>query len=137
MSNLLLLALSLTAGVQLESSPRASDPLTWIAGDWEIVDPETGEPEQACAKAQRFKPTADERHVDLTELGTPDFKARYTVVHRAKNRVLMFIDGEERLTDAGDPVLWWANFDGPDQFQWRRYDWPAGAATATWRRCQT
>ena len=125
-----------TTQVPTEASSTI-DPVAFLVGEWEIVD-ESGKTLQECSKAQTFKATPDGLHIDLTERGVADWSAHYLIIHRDKNRVLMFIEKEDRTTEQGDPVLWWAYFDGPDKFRWRRYDWDATAATATeWRRCRT
>lgn len=118
-------------------NPEPTDPARLIAGNWQIVDGEskTG---QDCAKGQSFAAAPDGRHIILTERGTPEaeWSVSYLIVRSDKNRLLMSIEGEQRLTENGDPVLWWAYFDGPDKFRWRRYDWKAGEVTAAeWRRC--
>jgi len=110
--------------------------LSLIAGDFQIVNGRTGEVVQDCAQAQRFEVRPDGRNVILTDVGVADWSANYTVLHSEPNRLLLYIEGEDRTTDAGDPVLWWAYFEGRDEFRWRRYDWPRDEATeAVWRRC--
>lgn len=132
-----LIALLLAQGAQVpaESFAQAS-PLSLIAGNWQIVNGATGEVVQDCARAQRFEVTPDGRNVILTEVWAANWSARYLVLHAEPGRVLMFIENEDRMTDEGDPVLWWAYFLGPDEFRWRRYDWGRNQATAmVWRRC--
>lgn len=131
------LLLTVTPATQAASAePAEVDPLSIFSGDWQVVTPRTGEVSIPCAKAQRFAVAADRKTVVLTHKGTEDPSVRYMVLRSEKNRVLMFIEDENRTTEAGDPVLWWAWFDGPDRFRWRRYDWPAQNATAAeWRRC--
>ena len=127
----MLAGLILASGAQDAAAPSASNPAPLIAGEWEVVDGESRQPAEGCAMAQIFKASPDGRHIDLTERGEPNWSARYLVVHRENDRILLFIEDEDRLTKQGDPVLWWANFDGPDHFKWRRYDWSAAAATST------
>ena len=80
--------------------------------------------------------TPDRKTIVLTEKSANNWTAKYMVLHQEEDRVLTFIENEERTTDAGDPVLWWAYFNGPDKFRWRRYDWDADAGTTSeWRRC--
>lgn len=112
------------------------DPLSVFSGDWQIIDAASGEVIQDCSKAQVFAVAPDRKTVLLTEKTVDDWASRYMVVRGEKNRVLMFIEDEERTTESGDPILWWANFDGPDTFRWRRYDWaPDNRTTSEWRRC--
>jgi len=112
------------------------DPLSVFSGDWQVVDPQTGKVAIDCKEAQRFAVSPDRKTVRLTEIGADKWSARYMVLRSEKNRVLMLIENEERKTEAGDPILWWAYFDGPDRFRWRQYDWASEArTTAEWRRC--
>lgn len=131
-----LVALISAAALQGAATDPAT-PSSLIDGDWQIVNTADDSTVYDCKNAQTFKSAPDRRTVVLTERGTANWQARYLVVHEEKDRVLMFIEKEDRLTDNGDPVLWWAYFDGPDKFRWRRYDWGKGDATATeWRRCR-
>lgn len=130
-----LIALIAAAAAQGGATGSATPSL--IDGDWQVVNTVDGSIVYDCQHAQTFKPAPDRRTVVLTERGTDNWQARYMVLHEEKDRVLMFIEKEERRTDNGDPVLWWAYFDGPDKFRWRRYDWDKGDATATqWQRCR-
>ena len=127
----------IAATVAQGGTENSATPLSLIDGNWQVVNTVNGDTVYDCQHAQNFKPTPDRRSVILTERATENWQARYLVLHEEKDRVLMFIEKEERKTDNGDPVLWWAYFDGPDKFRWRRYDWDASDATATeWRRCQ-
>jgi hypothetical protein len=112
------------------------DALARLAGTWEIV---SASGSTGCDRGQTFTPTADNRYVTLDQHDAEGAdNSRYIVLQVHNDRVLMFIEGEERLTAQGDPVIWWAVFDGPNTFRWRRYDWPATALTdALWRRCTT
>jgi hypothetical protein len=127
-----LIALVLTQGAVTAAEPG---PLSQIAGDWQVVDAE-GKVAIECSAAQRFLVSPDGRTVTLTELGTDDWSAEYLVLRVEPARMLMYIEGEDRLDKEGDPVLWWANFSGPDEFRWRRSDWSRDSETpAVWRRC--
>lgn len=119
-------------------APNASpvDPLTVFSGDWQVVDTVTSEVIQDCSRAQSFDVTPDGRTLLLTERWAGNWTARYRVVHSEPNRVLFIIENDRRRTDAGDPISWWAYFDGPDRFRGRQYDWPSTNATPSeWRRC--
>lgn len=117
-----------------EGSPV--DPLAVFSGDWQVFDTVTNQVVQDCSRAQSFEVTADHRTLVLTERWADNWTARYQVVHSEPNRTLFIIENETHRTDAGDPILWWAYFDGPDRFRWRRYDWPSTSATPSeWRRC--
>ena len=126
--------------LQAAQAPAADaagvDPLAVFSGDWQVVDSDTGEMLLDCANGQRFTVAADRRSVGLVEKGVANGSARYLVLRRDGSRILMFIEDEERTTDAGDPILWWAHFDGPDRFRWRQYGWaPDSRTAAEWRRC--
>lgn len=128
--------LTLQAAQAPASQAAGVDPLSVFSGDWQVVDTETDKVAIDCKKAQRFAVSPDCRAVVLTEKGEDDWVARYRVLRSEKNRILMFIEDEERVTEAGDPILWWAYFDGPDRFRWRQYGWARDSRTsAEWRRC--
>ena len=111
----------------------SEDPLSVFSGDWQMVDTQSEKVVRDCKTPQRFAVAPDRKTVTLTD---GDWSARYLVLRSGSHRVLMFIENEERTTEEGDPVLWWANFEGPDRFRWRRYDWAADDQTAVeWRRC--
>jgi len=137
----MLTTLRILAAVLLFSSASAvaqpqQDALARLAGAWEIVGANGS---SGCDAGQTFTPTADGRYVALDQHGAEGaYNSRYIVLHVETDRVMMFIEGEQRLTAQGDPVVWWAVFDGPNTFRWRRYDWPRTAMTdAVWRRCTT
>jgi hypothetical protein len=112
-----------------------ADLVELMRGTWKIVK-DDGEIAQDCDNGQHFEPSPDGRHILLTQAGT-ELSSNYLVIHSEGRRLLLFIEGEDRLTDEGDPVLWWAYFKGPDRFVWRRYDWPRNNATAAeWARCE-
>jgi hypothetical protein len=117
------------------ASAQVMDPIGALTGRWQIVDSESGDIIQSCEDPQVFAPSKDTRFVNL-EPSSADEVVRYMVIQSQPGRALMFIEGESRLTDSGDPVLWWAMFVSADAFRWRRYDWLATEATlAEWRRC--
>lgn len=112
-----------------------ANPVSALAGAWRVTNATTGKIIADCGSPdqQFFAPTKDQRYVDLT---VGDHRSRYVVLQVRDSDVLMFIEGEKRLTDNGDPVLWWARFVDPTRFYWRRYDWPPSGRTATeWTRC--
>lgn len=112
------------------------DPLAVLSGDWQVVNTATNQVVQDCSRAQSFEVAPDRRTLVLTERWADNWTARYQVVHSEPNRALFIIENETGRTDSGDPILWWAYFDGPDRFRWRRYDWPSTVATPSeWRRC--
>lgn len=134
------IAMFLLLAAQAAETPagRAADvdPLAALSGHWRIVDSVTGEVRLDCDGAQIFTVAPDRKTVLLTEKGADDWSIRYIVLHGERNRILMFIENEDRMTESGDPLLWWAYFDGPDRFTWRQYHWsPNSRTVAEWRRC--
>ncbi|WP_037498824.1 hypothetical protein [Sphingomonas jaspsi] len=99
------------------------------------MNTDTGEVVQSCDIAQQFRVSADRRRVELTERGVKDFRATYDVIKTKADRIFMKIENEDRLTESGKPVTWWAMFEGPNQFRWRRDDWPMDGRTGAWQRC--
>jgi hypothetical protein len=49
--------------------------------------------------------------------------------------VVLEYDGENRLDDAGKPVVWHLVMTDSDTFFWRRRDWPPGKAMPPTVRC--
>lgn len=119
------------------SAQDVADPLSAIAGRWQIVNTSTGAVSTSCDAPQVFTVSTDGRYVDLEERAEAEtHRAHYIVLQGQPGRLLMFIEGETRLTESGEPVLWWAVFSDRDHFRWRRYDWPPTAqTTAQWGRC--
>jgi hypothetical protein len=117
------------------SSDGLDNPVSWMQGDWRVVSTQEGEVVQPCATAQEFRVSSDRREVRLTERTVDDWSLTYRVVRVESDRVLFITANEDRLTDEGDPVLWWATFEGQDRFRWRRYDWPKENFTNQWQRC--
>ena len=130
------IALALWLAAPATDAPARPDAVTRLPGEWSVTGAD-GKTTMPCGKGQRFKLSADGRHIELIESTAPaGWMARYLIIRREPFRVLMMIEDEERLTEQGDPVLWWAHFDGQDSFRWRRYDWDATSATAArWQRC--
>lgn len=137
MINSAIIGLLMAQAAQAPASNAAGvDPLAVFSGDWQVLNPDTGKVSIDCKAAQSFAVSADRRTVVLTEKGDDKWAARYMVLRSEKNRILMFIEDEERTTEVGDPILWWAYFEGPDRFRWRQYDWGRDDRTVVeWRRC--
>lgn len=135
--SLALISLILAQAAQVPvSGQQTVDPLAAFPGSWQMVNTGTKEVVQDCARAQSFEVTPDRRTLILTEKWANNWTARYRVIHSEPQRVLVFLENETRKTEAGDPALWWAYFDGPDKFRWRRYDWALDSGTLTeWQRC--
>ena len=127
----LLLASSPALAEQTVDLPAA------LNGDWQIVNTENPKLDQGCDKMQRFAVAPDGKSILLTEPWA-NFSSTYQVILVEKNRLLTVLEGEKRLTEQGDPVLWWFYFEDNDHFRFRQYDWAAeNATTAQWVRCTT
>lgn len=124
------------AALYLSGCAAGPSALSSLQGDWQIVETATGKVAQGCDTAQEFRVSANRRRVELTERNVTDFHATYHVIKSRHDRILMRIENEDRLTDSGEPVKWWAIFEGPDQFRWRRDDWAKEGRTDAWRRCR-
>ncbi len=114
------------------------NPLHALSGRWEAQDPRIGRKSAGCqAQWYEYRISADGRHVELSlHRDGKTRRERYQVLHVLNDRVLLFIEGERRLTEYGGPVTWWAVFDGHNRFRLRRDDWPRNTVTAIeWRRC--
>ena len=136
----LCLVLAASAGVapavaqEQEQEEASADILYWVDGNWKIVG-EDGIDIQTCQKAQTFSLSKDRANIVLTEQWA-DFAATYRIVRIEEDRVLTMIEGEERTTEQGDPVLWWLHFRNRDNFSFRQYGWDRNSVTmAQWVRC--
>jgi hypothetical protein len=116
-------------------SESALDVPALLNGDWKIVDQEKPEQSQSCDKMQRFAVSPDGKSVLLTEPWA-NFSANYKIILIEQNRMLTILDGDERMTEQGDPILWWLYFEDKDSFRFRQYGWPAQNRTfKKWVRC--
>ena len=61
--------------------------------------------------------------------------AVYRVLYNDSDSITMLLNGEDRLTDSGDRVIWQLVVKGADRFCWRRTDWPGYACTPDLQRC--
>ena len=63
--------------------------------------------------------------------------AEYTVVGTSALGIILALDGESRLTDAGEPVVWILRpVQGLAGYCWGRTDWPELRCIATHIRCE-
>ena len=67
--------------------------------------------------------------------GTMSDSVYYKVLKAEGERIWMFVEGEYRLTDAGDPVVWVLVMVDPNTFKWRRTDWSKESFTRPVKRC--
>jgi hypothetical protein len=81
---------------------------------------------------------------DLTEMlniqsknlqTTNRITSTYRVLAHTATSITMQIEGENRMTKAGDPVIWELRFRGPDEFCWHRLDWRLTGCTVALVRC--
>lgn len=69
--------------------------------------------------------------------GKPRVFAEYSVQGLDGNGIIMALDGESRLTEAGEPVVWIMRpVARPDGYCWGRTDWPAARCIAVTLRCK-
>jgi hypothetical protein len=72
----------------------------------------------------------------LDYLGEVRTEAHYTVLAHDETGITMVLDGEQRLTDAGAPVVWIMRpAAGLDGYCWGRTDWPRGRCEHLMLRC--
>jgi hypothetical protein len=132
--------LTLTACTTLETVKAPVDPiLTKIEGTWGTVDPTS----LSCDKApQIFTVSKDRTMVTVRSanklyLGGDDGleAIAYRVLAVHGNVLTMFIEGEDRKTENGDPVVWSLVLTSEREFYWRQTDWRKGAGTRPFMRC--
>ena len=63
-------------------------------------------------------------------------KVIYDLVEEVPNGLVMRLEGENRMTEAGDPVVWILRPDADLRgFCWGRTDWPVVRCEPRFRRC--
>lgn len=93
------------------------------------------EGENTCSlNPQRLEFSPDNETVTFRWSHTHE-PALYQILYHDSNSITMILDGEDRLTDNGDRVIWQLRVKDADRFCWRRTDWPGYACTADLRRC--
>ena len=60
---------------------------------------------------------------------------RYQIVGGEGNAIIGILENEDRLTDAGDPVVWTLKMFTPNTYRWQRNDWRANRYTRAVVRC--
>ncbi len=69
--------------------------------------------------------------------GEVDQAGDYTVLNHDDGGITMALEGETRVTEAGDPVVWILRpANGVDGYCWGRTDWPGGRCVALHVRCR-
>lgn len=60
---------------------------------------------------------------------------RYQIVGGEGNSIVGMMEGEDRSTDAGEPVVWTLKMFTPNQYRWQRNDWGSNRYTRAVVRC--
>jgi hypothetical protein len=61
--------------------------------------------------------------------------AVYDIMEHTSAYIRGALRGEDRLTDAGKPVVWDLVLTSPDSYAWHRTDWLLGMQTGDIKRC--
>ncbi len=102
------------------------------------------DPSQACATNPEHVTFSADGSRLLIDFGTPvlDYlgqdrtHAGYDVLAQDAAGVTVLLDGEERTTDAGEPVVWIMRpTTAPDGYCWGRTDWPVMRCPHRMVRC--
>ena len=80
------------------------------------------------------KPKMILRYRSAKEDDKPDTHV-YDIIDEGPGYVRMKLIGEDRTTEAGEPVVWDLVLLSGDSYCWHRTDWEAGACTQPARRC--
>lgn len=134
-----LFALLLTACSTLETDQKEVPSIfAKIEGAWGTVDPTSFSCE---ATPQIFSVSSDYSHITIRSAsqlaagGEASNTISYKVLAVHGNVLTMFIEGEQRKTDSGDPVVWSLVLANDREFRWRQTDWPKGDHTRPFKRC--
>ena len=61
--------------------------------------------------------------------------ATYKILSVNDNAITMFLNGEKRLTNGGDPIVWTLVAIRENFYVWRQTDWGPGESTVPYLRC--
>ncbi|HQY45078.1 MAG TPA: hypothetical protein PK450_12970 [Paracoccaceae bacterium] len=101
------------------------------AGQWGWPDGDN-----TCEKnPQVFRFSADRATLTISWANTHD-PAIYHLTMARRGFFVADIEGEDRLTDAGEPIRWMLLVTGSDSFCWHRMDWTFGQCTKNQIRCE-
>jgi len=103
--------------------------------DWESDSSCVANPQAIRFTPDRSTMILTMRRTWTNGAGQESRTAIYDLSNPTLSSVRGAIRGEERLTDAGDPVVWDLVLTSPESFAWHRADWPAGSLTGALRRC--
>jgi hypothetical protein len=126
---MLLLALFTLAADALPA--RAQSALGWVEGQWRWENNETG-----CDSAYSISVSRGDKYVisSYTWQGQRD-TSEYRVLAHAPGVIRARIEGEKRLDEAGEPVIWDFVQLSDDSFCWHRADWGPDDCTNRLFRC--
>lgn len=98
---------------------------TFCEGDWHDI---TFSPDRTTMAIEHAKPVGD-------SAGTMQRVWVYDILESDSSRIRGRIRGEDRLDDAGNPIVWDLVLTGPDEYRWRDTTWSADDYTGAVRRC--
>jgi len=127
-----------TTNVESQFASSASI-FTRVAGTWAYLD-KSGKVDCKSNETISFSRDLSVATFKSTEPyimgdGSKSDTVTYKVLHAQGNVITMFINGETRTTEGGDPVVWSLVLLDAQTFVWRRTDWPAGDSTNPRIRC--
>jgi len=126
------LALAVCLGTSLSARAEVSEVLvaTLQSAPWGWPDGE-----HTCAlDPQTIAFSPDRATMKFTWM-TSGTLATYRVLYFEGDTLTAYIEGEDRLTEHGDRVIWVLKLQDKDHFCWRRTDWPSHACTQDQVRC--
>ena len=102
----------------------------------------TGNPDGCQAEWHEISFSPDHRVMLITSAkpyegadGKLDSIATYDIQAHTSSWIRGAIRGEQRLTDAGQPVVWDLVLRSENRYAWHRTDWGAGGYTRAIERC--
>jgi len=113
-----------------------SDALIWAEGAWEL-DPVESEDRGEFVCGQTPLIIEIDRDAKRYHSRSGDFESAGAILNSGEKFIVLEYDGEERLTEAGDPVQWAMIFPDENSFYWYRLDWEEGSRTGMRRRCKS
>lgn len=134
------LTLSLAALVFCAALPARADVFDDAAGVWGLP----GDAELSCQlnphavsfSEDRTRSTFRWEHLMTNYLDEPDQEGTYTVLDHGADFIVMALDGEQRQTAEGAPVVWIMRLrEGGARYCWGRTDWPEEDCVDRYARC--
>lgn len=116
------------------SVPAGADIRSTIAGRWTWDSDSAG-----CAGAHTIAFADGGRVMTITsgDISVGDAITEYDILSASRSTIRGAIRGEKRMTKEGKPVVWDLVLTGPDEYRWKRADWPSTpwSYTGRIRRC--